>query len=178
MILLSPSDFETGFFQLAQSIATNPVIQSYIDRFEAHYIRRILGVQLGDLFIAGIAANPVDARFVKIRDPFTAQDSGSGLCGCGGIMESKGMKDTLKGLIYYEYVSETQVRHSQGGVIINQSEVSTNVPADNTTRFAEQKWNQALISVGAIQWFVGKHDEVDYPEYNGVCFKFRYAGLL
>lgn len=51
MIFVATTDF-VGQFKLAQSIADDVVLQSYIDREETKQIRRLLGKDLGDAIIA------------------------------------------------------------------------------------------------------------------------------
>lgn len=176
MILLDLDYFNT-LFSLAQSNATDPTIQAYIDKYEASYIKRILGVSLGEKFITDVKGEDVDsdeieARFQILIDGFVKQNS------CGSIYENAGMKALLASLIYYHYVTETQVRHTQSGVTLNQAEVSTILTPENATRQAETKWNQALCSIEAIQWWCGTEDEATYPEYDGIYFRPRYSPLL
>jgi hypothetical protein len=54
MIIVKVTDF-IGQYALAQSIAINPVIQSYIDREEKKLLYKLLGKELADLLIAYVA---------------------------------------------------------------------------------------------------------------------------
>lgn len=175
MIILQISDFN-NFHQFAQSNDDNPLLQSYIDRFEESYIKQILGVELGQLFIDDIKGEDSDSsaisdRFLAILDPFMKQDH------CG-IWESKGMKDLLASLVFYHYASDTQVRHTQSGITLSSSEVSNILSPETAMRFGEQKWNDALKSIWAIQWLCGTFDEKTYPEFLGTIFKAKYYPLL
>lgn len=176
MILLTTSDFD-GFQSIAQSIASTPLLQIYIDRYEEIYIKKILGVTLGQLFIEDVQgldsdSSAIEARFQALIDPFIKQDSSD------RVLESKGMKDILASLIFFEFVSGTQIKHAQAGVINNQAEVSTIGSHEDATRFGEVKWNEALISIESIQWWCGAEDEANYPEYNGIYFRPQYSPLL
>lgn len=177
MILLETTDFDSGEYVIAQTNDTTALIQTYIDRHEAAYIKRILGVELGLLFIEDIQGNDADsdeitARMAAIRDAFMIQaDSGC-------IYESKGMKDILMAIVFYFFVSETQVKHSQSGVITNAAEVSNIAQPENATRFAETKFNGALSSIEAIQWYCGTEETATYPEYDGTYIRPRYSNLL
>jgi|SRR3990172_7448918 len=168
MILLTTSDF-SGYYGIATNQASLPLLQEYIDMFEASYIKRILGIELGELFIADNSP----ARFQFILDPFIKQDEN-----CDTIYESKGMKDILAALVFYEYISSTQVKSAQAGVITNQAEVSNIGSPEDACRFGEVKWNGALGSIEAIQWWCGYEDEITYPEYSGVYFRPKYSALL
>lgn len=176
MILLDLDDFKTEF-SLAQSNASDATIQEYIDKYEPKYIKRILGVELGEKFITDVKGEDLDsdeieARFQILIDGFDKQSS------CSTIYENAGMKKILAALVFYHYVSDTQAKHSQSGVVTNQAEVSTVVTPENATRFGEQKWNEALASIEAVQWWCGTEDSANYSEYDGTYFRPRYSALL
>lgn len=176
MILLELTDFDQNFQQLAKSAATDPVLQNYIDRYEEIYIKKILGVELGQKFIDDIKGDDsdsasIEARFQILLDGFIKQE---GAC----IYEAKPFKDILASLVFFEYVSTTQARHTQSGVTLNQSEVSTAMSADQACRFAEQKYNNAIPSIKAVQLWCGCEDKDNYTEYAGVYFRPKYSNLL
>lgn len=176
MILLEIGDFK-GFHSLAISIDNTPILQSFIDRFEESYIKRILGVELGQKFIDDIRgedsdSSSIEPRFQAIIDPFIKQDCNR------SIMESKGMRDLLAGLIYYEFVFSNQMKHTQSGATLNQSEVSDTATPQEAALFAEQKYNASLPSVYAIQWLCGTENFKDYPEFAGTYFRPKYSPLL
>jgi len=170
MILIQTSDFD-NFHSLAQSIANTNELQAYIDRYEEKYIKLILGAVLGELYIVDKSNPTQDPIFVVIEDAFIMDENSS-------IRESKGLKDVLLSLIFYHYVFDTQTKHSQSGVTINQSEVSNTNSPENAARFGEQKWNDSLDSIESIQWYVTVFAPDDYPEYNGTQFKPRFSPLL
>lgn len=176
MILLTTDDFNL-FQSIAQSSNNAALLQEYIDRYEESYIKRILGVTLGQLFIDDVKgldsdSSAIEARFQILIDGFIKQDS------CDRVLETKGMKDILASLVFYEYVSSTQIKHAQAGVITNQAEVSNIGSPEDATRFGEIKWNTALSSIEAVQWWCGTEDEANYPEYNGTLFQPKYSPLL
>lgn len=176
MIILELSDFD-GFYGLAQSNNNKKLLQEYIDRFEESFIKRILGVELGQLFIDDITgvdsdSSAIDARFQVILDKFIKQEKGS------SNMESKGMKAVLAGLVYSEYVEDNQLLHSQSGVIINQTETSDVVNPVIAAEFAATKWNSSVVSIQAIQWLCGCKEAKTYPEYDGNYFRPKYPDIL
>lgn len=91
MILIQLSDFETGQCKLAMSPSENPIIQSYIDRFEIPTIRKLLGKVLGDLMIDYLSNQlfegplVVDTKYVivdyKVGDIFTNVGAASNATG-------------------------------------------------------------------------------------------------
>ena len=176
MILLTTDDFDK-FQSIAQSPFSLPLLQEYIDRYEESYIKRILGVTLGQLFITDIqtedsASAAIDDRYLEILLPFIKQHDHE------RIMESKGMKDVLASLIFYHYISDNQAKHSQAGVVTNQAEVSNILSVEDATRFAEMKWNNALSSIHAIQWWCDCENAKDYPDFMGMRFHPKYSPLL
>ena len=75
-ILVKTTDF-TGLYYIAQTTYTTPILQAYIDEFEKTYIRKLLGLTLGDLFIATVVNNlPVGARYLNVFNPLAIQVSG------------------------------------------------------------------------------------------------------
>lgn len=174
MIILQLSDFNKKY-SIAQSNNTDAALQECIDDFEASSIKKILGVELGTAFIAALAADPtppLPAKYVAIRDAFIEQSNN-----CKRIYESKGMKDALAAIVYYEYVSNDQAKHTQSGVVTNASEVSNIASPENAERLGEQKYNEALDTIWAIQWKC-ENDKETYPDYKGIKFSAKYSSLL
>lgn len=167
MIILELADFKNYHF-LAHSNENDVVIQSYIDRHEESFIKKILGVELGQLFIDDIQgvdsdSSAIETRFQIILDAFIKQP-----LSC--IHESKGMRDVLASLVMYEYIMDTVAKHSQSGVVQPQAETSGVYSGAQQSTFAENKFNEAMISIWAIQWWVGVEDHDNYPEYKGITF--------
>ncbi|CAB4147499.1 hypothetical protein UFOVP518_31 [uncultured Caudovirales phage] len=133
-----------------------------------------------------------ELRFTTIYDAFTLQSDGDTYygndwanfwgywCGSdsGGIYNSYGIKDILVSIIYYYYVAGTQVKQSQSGAVLNQTETGDIMSPLNAFRTAEIKWNEILNSIGAVQWYCAIYDPDTYPEYRGVIFKPQYSALL
>src|SRR3990172_269512 len=182
MILVQLSDF-AGFHILARSIQNDGILQAYITRFEERFIKLILGATLGQLYIDDKSQPTQDPIYAAIEDAFMLDDTNSSgwvweSNSWNSIRESKGLKDVLISLIYSEFVFDTQTKHSQSGVTINQSEVANNNSPENAARFAEQKWNEALTSISAIQWYCTSFAPTDYVDYNGKEFTPKYSSFL
>lgn len=175
MILLTLDDF-TGFKFIARNDDDDAILQDYIDRYEAKYIREILGVELGKLFIEDIQGEDSDSaaisdRFQKLLDPFQEQQC--------KIYESKGMKDALACMIAYDYIARNQGKHSQSGFVANDVETAKVQSFENAAHYAEEKWNDTVIgTICAIQWYCSDFKKEDYPEYMGIVIRVRYAGLM
>ena len=177
MILVQTTDFESGENQIAQTIQTTPLLQTYIDRYEEIFIKQILGVDLGQLFIDDIQgldsdSSAIEDRFEVLIDPLIYQTSD------GSILSTYGIKDILCKMIFFEYVTANQARHTQSGVTLNQSEVSTTMSPESATRYAEAKWNDAVGQIRTIQYYCSRFKSSDYPEYNGIYIRPKYSALL
>jgi hypothetical protein len=169
-------DFK-GEKRLARSSVILPVLQSTIDEYEAPYIRKIFGVELGNLLIeyvqGGSGSNPPEARFDAVIDPFQLQPDES----CGNqIYESKGLVDALASFIYFWFVRETQQRHGQSGMARSQSDTATVDSPRNAAAKAERIYNKALETVKAIQYKCKTEPET-YPEYRGIFIAPEYGSL-
>lgn len=172
-LIVTSADF-VAYYGLATDIQLAPRIQAYIDRWEKYYIRRLLGVELGNLFIADLANATQDPRFVVIEDAFDEQDE----TWCNKIRSSRGMKDMLTAMIYYHFVFDGQLSNTQTGVNLPQNETSQTLSPRAAAREAEKKWNELLDTVEAIQWYCRDFKPEDYPEYLGLLFEPRYVDFL
>lgn len=121
-------------------------------------------------------------RYENILNPFYDQCENYfwyGYHGRSNVYESLGLKELLIINIFYWYVSQTQVRHSQSGIQIPQSENSSvGSPAD-AMRYGETKWNvEGLDTYTAIQYLCKIKSPDIYPEYSGIKEKVRYSSLF
>lgn len=171
-ILLSIDDF-TGYHTLALNDSDETLLQAYITRDEKLAIVELLGVELGEAFIAGIGAGSPDAKWTAIRDEFYEHDTD-----CNRMRHSRGIKEWLKAYVYYQFVFKTHDRHTQHGVAIGQSETSYVVTASNAARNAERRWNEALDTVEAIQWYVQENEDDYDEEYKGITIEPAYSDLI
>ena len=87
--------------------------------------------------------------------------------GRGAGAASGGIKEMLKGLIYYEYVPKTNVMHTQTGLVSSLNENSTPQTEARGAQFIMNHYYKAIKTYNAIQWYIEQHKS-DYPEYNGI----------
>lgn len=149
-------------YQVAKDSYSKKTLQVYIDELETTLIRDLLGVELGNLFIADLDLDgvPQTQRFIDIYNAFAVQED------CGTIWSSYGMKDYLIGQIYYDYARNTNTYNSQIG---NKSAIGENSEiAGNMIHDLSQRFNKAIVNGKSIQWYCGCHLPEDYPEYKGV----------
>ena len=175
-IILSKDDFEGGKYSIpdAEGVYTDDNVQEAIDNYEVVYIRKLLGVTTGDLFIAWLAASqlPANTDYTKILNAF-AEDNTTWY---RGIIQSLGMSEYLKAGVFSEYVKNGLV-NSQAGVVNTDTETAVKASAASAMRFAENKFNDVLDTVEAIQWYCRTNSEA-FPDYNGQEIRVKAAGIL
>lgn len=158
MIILKTTDFE-GKFAVAKANSTRDVLPEYIEQYEKATLIFLMGLDLATLFIADLNnGQPTAQRFQDLYNPFFKKDGQQ-------VRESKGIKQLLKSVVYYEYITQTTiVASTQAGVAGQQVDTANMAIADNTFRFAEQKYNEAMETWKNIVWFMRK-EQGTYPEF-------------
>jgi hypothetical protein len=184
-ILVKTTDF-AGLYAIAQTSYTTPIVQAYIDEFEETYIRKLLGLELGDLFIATVVNNaPVGARYLAVFNPLALQLTGLSIgvqlngenYSSSRIFESRGMKEILKGIIYCLYVQGTQSHHSQSGVAKAMADVSVIMTGENAARMGEIRHNGIIADWEAVQYYISQNGAT-YPEYEGLQLQPKYSAII
>lgn len=159
MSLIIADDF-TGKYEVHISQFTADKLQEYIDRYETSILNKLLGVELYNLFIANIVSPTPLPIYNKIFLPFIEQTD------CGEILESKGMKDLLTGMIYFYYVRDQYTQMSTLGAVKNKGENS-----ESTTYVMSglnARWNEAVETYDAIQRYIELNKSADYPTFKGL----------
>lgn len=156
-IYISKTDF-TGKYAVAKNIFDS--LDDYIDKYEETYLIQLLGWELYKLFKADlqyVAPPPATAIYLALWDKFTEDDGGD-------IITSNGMKEMLLGFIFFEFMRDLPYKATAGGISVNEVEVSEQ--ADISGNSLNSKYNEAVGTYQAIQWYIADNSE-DYPEYNG-----------
>ena len=172
MIILQTSDF-VGFFKLAISTEITPVLQAYIDRYEAKYIRKLLGINLGNAFIADKSEPTQDPVYAVIEQPFQVEDDNVN-------HESLGMKHLLASMVFYHFTVDMQSSHSQSGVIRRALETALQMTSASASRMGEKKWNDSIPTWREIQWYVDEYAPEDYadPAFNGEKISPQWGSIM
>jgi len=157
--LIKIADFESGRFKIPTNEWTGIDLDQYMDKYERHYLIRLLGVELYNLFVADLDGNgePQDPIYQDIYNSFVYEDN------CNKC-ESEGMKEMLKAFVYFHFVRDIFTRVTTVGVSRSKGENSENldkVAADLTTRY-----NQGVMSFDCIQKYIC-NNSATYPTYNG-----------
>ena len=103
------------------------------------------------------AGTPTEPRFVKIFDSF-------GVDKMGCVIYSEGLKEMLKGFIYYEYVKDLTNQITPTGNVVPTGENSEN----GTTLYSMMytRYNEACASYKTIQYWICFNNDATY-NYDG-----------
>ena len=158
---LLPKDFD-GYYDISKDSFTSGDLEVYINDLEPKILRKLLGVELYNLFLADLDTNnvPQTAIYQAIYNAF---DIDYNKC----IISSVGMIDMLKGFVYYEYMRDSQFSSVISGKV--KSEHANSKKASFVEFGLQERYNIAVQNACTIQWFI-KENETDYPTYNGQDF--------
>lgn len=165
-IIVTISDF-IGDFQLQIDTNTEDKFNDIRDEWTRDYIRRLLGVELGNLFLADFDANTpttLTARFQVIYDAFQEDYNYN-------IIESKGIQYFIKCVVWFYFVRQNNVVVSTGG---NKSAKSQNSEPTNDAKWMARTFNKGVDTSDAIQWYI-RQNNATYPEYNGQDIPFNFG---
>jgi hypothetical protein len=165
MIILQISDFENGKFEIHTGMYAQTNIQEYIDKYEKRYLIDLLGATLGSDFISDVQAGsgtPTIQKYVDIFNPIEIDYSLE-------IIQSDGIKEMLKGFIYYEYVKDLVTQMTAVGMVTPKGENSERVNTLFTQMYT--RYNDACRSYKGVQKYIWTR-RGDYDEFNGRAKQF------
>lgn len=159
-MIVSVSDFGSGKYELHRGLYDNSKIQNYIDKYEKRYLIELLGVELYNEFHADLIAGggyPTEPRFQTIYDVLNYDYSFE-------IYLSEGIKEMLKGFIYYEFVKDLINQMTVNGNVLPVGENSE--PARTLYSTMYDRYNLAVKSYDAIQKYIWLNRS-EYDKFNG-----------
>lgn len=169
MAILTTDDFMNGRYIIPVIGQTKTDLELYIERIEFEYLPKLFGKDLYDLFLLDLAqptvGEPTDPRFVKVYNPLIEQPE---TC----LYESWGIKEMLKGFVYYHFIKDDTSRVTTIGIKMTLGENSDSVSAihhDILCRF-----NDSVSTYKAIQWWMCDEDSDNYPEYKGITEHYNH----
>lgn len=164
-MFLVASDF-TGYHKVSTNNFTQTELTAYITKYELRYLQDLLGYDLSVLFIAdltgGTTPPPLSAIYLNIYNSLT-YDYESG--GSNKIIRSEGIKEMLKGFIFWEYTRNQPIENTLVGNVENVNENS--VLVNSWKAGINDKYNRAIDTYKAIQLYIEDNSTL-YPDYNGV----------
>tara|TARA_R110000764_G_scaffold89383_2_gene170859 strand:- start:3281 stop:3799 length:519 start_codon:yes stop_codon:yes gene_type:complete len=166
-IILSISDFQYGRTKIALNPIQETDLGEYIDAVESEYLPQLFGKELYDLFIADwnapVVGVPTATRFAVVYNPFVYQNDTV-------LIQSEGIKEMLKDMVYYLFVRDMPTRVTTVGlerVLGENSEYVSAITHDVTSRY-----NQGIETFDTIQYYMRVFDKINYPEYKGITLNF------
>lgn len=159
MAIVQTSDFASGQYSIPNDKFSQ--LGNYITKFEKHYLLKLLGNSLYDLFIADLILAtpqvPQTALYTAIFNEFHIEMEGVN-------NSSEGIKEMLKQFIYFHFMRDAVYKKTTFGV--------TTGTAENATQSAYQgfnlveSYNQGVDNSMAIQWYI-QDNMANYPTFLG-----------
>jgi hypothetical protein len=156
-MIVSISDF-TGKYQLSTGMYDQAKLQDYINRYEPRYLKELFGIDLYNEFNSDLLNNvPQSPNFLVVFNPLS-EDLGYSFYHFNGLYEgvnqidSEGIKEMLKGFIYFEYAKDlVNVMTPFGNVkqAAENSEVANTLFSMMYTRY-----NEAIRSYSSIRNYI------------------------
>ena len=164
MSILLNTDF-TGKYHIALTKFNDSDIDAYIEKYEKKYLMKLLGVELYNLFIDELDTNnpPTTPIYKVIFDPLSFDD------GCD-IIVSNGIKEMLKGFIYFHWVFDNQQQQTPIGTTKQSAENSLVL---NINGLSVMRFNEGVETYQAIQRYIELNSS-DYLSFNGQYLGYEY----
>ena len=163
-ILIASNDFNNGEYVINNNDNTKQNLKEFISNYEKAYIYELLGIELGNLFIAdldSITNKPQTQRFIDIYEPIFFKKYNK-------IYQSKGLKEVLKGLVYGEFTNSQNYKNTINGNTQSIYQVGeTGETVSSLRNGVIIKYNKSVSSFYAIQLYICDNKTV-YPEFDGV----------
>jgi hypothetical protein len=155
--IITIADF-TGEFSVPSDKFTEPnEITPFIEESQFDLIYQVMGAELGALFIADLDSGgvPQTTRFENLYNAFI-EDSNS----C--LVKSEGIKEMVKAYLYSKLAQNNNISFNMAANVVKQGENSVTT---NSAMWIAKKYNQAIATAKAIQWYICQNS-ADYPEEN------------
>ena len=156
-MILSIQDF-TGKYQVSTGMFDQAKLQDYINRYEPRYLKELFGITLYNDFQSDLLNNvPQSPNFLVLFNPLS-EDLGYNFYYFNGIYEgvnqldSEGIKEMLKGFIYFEYVKDLSNQITPIGLVKPDNENST--VANTLFSMMYTRYNEAIRSYNSILDFI------------------------
>jgi hypothetical protein len=156
-MIVSIQDF-TGKYQVSTGMYDQARLQDYINRYEPRYLKQLFGVSLYNDFQSDLLNNvPQSPNFLILFNPLS-EDMGYNFYYFNGIYEgvnqidSEGIKEMLKGFIYFEYVKDLSNQITPIGLVKPDNENST--VANTLFSMMYTRYNEAIRSYNSIRDFI------------------------
>lgn len=140
MSIITPSIFTGGEQAIAQlsNTGVNQNVQSFIDEYEPEFLKELLGVTLYNEFVEGLAQDPIDPKWIALRDEMD-------------------LKLMIKCYVYYWYMINLTTTSAGTSEVKTKNENST--PVNNIDKEIKA-WNKMVKKVRLFDL-----STTDYPSF-------------
>lgn len=154
LLTISISDF-TGYYNLSQSTFQQSDFGEFITRYNKQYMRYILGDEATD-YIENEGSLP--QKYIDLLN---------GVVYSNTVLKSDpinkiygGLKDVLKGFIYYEYIRNYYI-HTPTGMVKNNPDNSVNANGIQNLARANDRYNDSIAKVNEeLYLFLCNYEEL------------------
>ena len=163
--VLTIEDFKTEEYRISVNPPQEVQLNALIDKVENEYLGKMFGKDLRDLFFADLDSNkiPQTARFTILFEPLMEQNDSI-------MLTSIGIKEMLMSFVYFYWTRTKIAKLTTVDVSTSVSE-NSNVSSANKLQIIE-KYNTGIDTLITNQYYMSRFNEIDYPEYKGVCVDF------
>lgn len=156
-VLIVASDF-TYSFAVPNSISND--LEQFITDNEETILIDLMGADFYATFKADLVTKiPATAKYLTIYNSFAKDFQNT-------IVKSKGMKEMLKGFLFFDFMRQIKYKNTTQGQVVNSSDTSTNVVYGSLYKYL----NDATDTYQSIQDYIQFIQPTDYviPAFNGV----------
>jgi hypothetical protein len=149
-MIINITDF-TGKYEIHSGLYDQSKLQNYIDIYEKRYLIELFGATLYNEFISDLDPFnvPESPNFLVIYNPFEIDTN---VVSPNQILISEGIKQMLKGFIYFEYLKDTTNQTTPNGMVIPSNENSTT--ATTLYSMIYTRYNEAIRTYRSIQYYI------------------------
>lgn len=139
--------------------AHQAAMQKHINRFEPHYLKRLLGKDLYDAFKLGMSVTTPDARWSDLA----AQ-----------IYDTTNKESPLANVVWYKWMVDHQTFNTMSGI---KKMTAADSISSNNAQMTTGIFNEAVDAFQDIyDWL--EENESDYPEWEHEDFDFRKINIF
>jgi len=163
--IVTTSQF-TGKYSISAGIKITQ-LTDLLNKVEERILRELMGNAMYVDFIADLSGGvPVSPEFVTIFNPLLLDNPRT------FENYSNGMRDMVKGFVWYDWNNDTESSPSTQGQKKVSSSNSKNIP--NNSFQMNRMYNESIGTYKAIQDYIKQNLDI-YPDFKGVSKKYLFT---
>lgn len=153
MSIITPTAFKAqNSIAQREQPAVAALIQEFIDKYEPLFLKKLLGIDLYNEFIAGLAEDPIDSKWISLRDDTE-------------------LKNMLVNYVYYWYMRNQSTLSAGISEVKPKAENATPVSSvDKQVR----AWNEMVLAVRPFTLDVSIYPLYVRPPFH--MYRYWYEG--